>query len=167
MVPSLIDAAYQIAKHERGTDKLKIIGDIAVKVGDVELAMDCYDQINDLNGLLLIYSSLSLLGKLKELGSRAEEVLRMITQLTRMNVAFQCYFMTNQPSKCVDVLLKSSKYPEAALFARTYFPERVSECVRLWKHSIENKSIAGKIADPNELPEEEGEEEGQEEDQES
>lgn len=70
-------------------------------------------------------------------------------------MAFQCYFMTNQPSKCIDVLVKSKRFPEAALFARTYFPERVSECVRLWKHSIENKSIANKIADPNEPPEEE------------
>jgi coatomer subunit beta' len=39
-----------------------------------------------------------------------------------MNVAFQCYFLTNQPSKCIDILIKSKKLPEAALFARTYLP---------------------------------------------
>ncbi len=76
-----------------------------------------------------------------------------------MNVAFQAYFMTNQPSKCIDVLIKSRKFSEAALFARTYFPERVSECVKIWKHSIDNKTISNKISDPNEAPKEQEEEE--------
>lgn len=55
------------------------------------------------------------------------------------------------------------------MFARTYFPERVSECVKLWKQSINNKTISNKISDPNEPVEEEGgdeEEAGEEEEKE-
>ncbi len=33
------------------------------------------------------------------------------TQQTKMNVAYTCYYLTNNPSKCVDVLLSSRKYP--------------------------------------------------------
>lgn len=77
-----------------------------------------------------------------------------------MNVAYMCYYLTNQPSKCLDILIKSKRFSEAALFARTYCSERVSECVALWKESISDKSIAQKISDPNE--EEEGEEEEEE-----
>ena len=116
------------------------------------MAIRCYDRINDFNGLLLIYSSLSLPKQLSELAEKAEK-------LGRMNVAFQCYYVTNQPGKCFDVLVKSKRFSESALFARTYLPERITEAVGLWKESIENKTISNKIYDPTgEEEEEEGEE---------
>lgn len=64
-VKGLLDLAFEIAQNDRGTDKFKIVGDIALKSNDIELAISCYDKINDLNGLLLIYSSLSLPKQLK------------------------------------------------------------------------------------------------------
>jgi coatomer subunit beta' len=93
-----------------------------LSIGEVELAIRCYDKISDLNGLLLVYSSLSLPKQLAELGEKAE-------RLCKMNVAFQCYFMTNQPLKCFNVLIQSKRFSEAALFARTYIPEKISEAV--------------------------------------
>ena len=82
-----------------------------------------------------------------------------------MNIAYMCYFLTNNPSKCIDVLIKSKRFSEAALFARTYLSERISECVKLWKESLSDKTIAEKISDPTEdqEEEEEGEEEAEEE----
>jgi coatomer subunit beta' len=56
----------------------------------------------------------------------------------------------------VDILIKSRKFSEAALFSRTYCPEQVTKCVKLWKESIPDKLIAKKIADINE---DEGEQE--------
>lgn len=70
-----------------------------------------------------------------------------------MNVAYMCYYLTNNPNKCLDILIKSKRYSEAALFARTYCAERVSECVKLWKDNLSDKSIALKISDPNEAEE--------------
>lgn len=70
--------------------------------------------------------------------------------MTRMNIAYMCYFLTNNPQKCIDVLIKSKRYPEAALFARTYCSERISECVKLWKDSLNDKTLAEKISDPTE-----------------
>ena len=56
--------------------------------------------------------------------------------MTKMNVAYQCYYLTNQPFKCIEVLTKSKRFPEAALFARTYAPDQVSSCVKLWRESL-------------------------------
>ena len=61
-----------------------------------------------------------------------------------------CYYLTNQPQKCLDVLIKSKRYSEAALFARTFCSDRISECVKLWRQSLMDKTIADKIGDPNE-----------------
>lgn len=71
-------------------------------------------------------------------------------QLTKMNVAYMCYYLTNNAPKCLDVLLKSKRFSEAALFARTYCSERVSECVKLWRESLSDKTLSQKISDPNE-----------------
>lgn len=58
----------------------------------------------------------------------------------------------------MDILIKSKKYSEAALFCRTYLPERVPECVQLWRESIPDEFISNKIADLNNEDEEEEEE---------
>jgi coatomer subunit beta' len=68
--------------------------------------------------------------------------------MTRMNIAYMCYFLTNNPHKCIDILIKSKRFSEAALFARTYCSERISECVKLWKDSLLDKTIKDKISDP-------------------
>lgn len=67
------------------------------------MAIDCYEQAEDLNSLLLIYSSLSLPDQLNKLAMKAEK-------LTKMNIAYTCYYLTNQPHKCADILIKSKKY---------------------------------------------------------
>jgi hypothetical protein len=51
-----------------------MIGDLSLKKGEVELAIECYKKIDDLNTLLLIYSSLQLPKQLEELAMRAEQV---------------------------------------------------------------------------------------------
>lgn len=48
-----------------------MIGDLALKKGEVELAIECYRRIDDLNTLLMIYSSLQLPQQLQELAVRA------------------------------------------------------------------------------------------------
>lgn len=79
-----------------------------------------------------------------------------------MNVAYMCYYLTNQPEQCLNILIKSKRFSEAALFARTYLSGKVSDCVKLWRESLTDPSISAKISDPNEEgEEEEGEEEGQ------
>ena len=38
------------------------------------------------------------------------------------NIAFTCYLLCQDTKKCVDLLIKSERLPEAAFFAQTYCP---------------------------------------------
>lgn len=38
------------------------------------------------------------------------------------NIAFTCYFLVSETEKCVDLLVSTKRYPEAAFFAHTYAP---------------------------------------------
>ena len=54
-----------------------------------------------------------------------------------MNIAFTCYFTISDLDKCIDILLKSSRFSEAAIFCKTYKPSRITEMVGIWKADLE------------------------------
>jgi coatomer subunit beta' len=57
---------------------------------------------------------------------------------------------------CVDLLLKTRRAPEAAIFARTYAPSQVPRAIAAWKSDLVDKGrskIANMIADPSTNPE--------------
>jgi hypothetical protein len=66
--------AYKIATTNNMNQKIKLIGDLSLRKGEIELAIDCYERIDDLNSLLMIFSSLQLGEKLKEVAEKAERV---------------------------------------------------------------------------------------------
>jgi hypothetical protein len=53
----------------------------------------------------------------------------MAAGLHRHNVAFLCNFLLRDLDACIDTLVATGRAPEAAFFARTYKPSRVSELV--------------------------------------
>ena len=57
------------------SQKIKLIGDLSLKKGEIELAIECFEKIDDLGSLLMIYSSLQLGENLKKVGERAERVI--------------------------------------------------------------------------------------------
>lgn len=91
----------------------------------------------------MIYSSLGLKPELKKLGEKAKE-------LTRMNIAFTSYFLISDIDNCYQILIDSKRIPEAAFFAKTYCPSKISKTVELWKKELERTHplTAQKIADP-------------------
>jgi coatomer subunit beta' len=73
------------------------------------------------------------------------------------NVAFNCFFQIGDVASCIDVLIKTGRAPEAALFARTYAPSAVPATVKTWKKSLESsgkQKIAQTLADPEDGDEE-------------
>lgn len=52
--------------------------------------------------------------------------------------------------KCLDILIKTDRLPEAAFFARTYVPSRISSVVKLWKEKLSavNEKAGQSLADP-------------------
>lgn len=69
----------------------------------------------------------------------------------KTNVAFLTYFLQGRLDKCLDLLIKTDRLPEAAFLARTYLPSQVSRVVKLWKESLSNvnQKAADALADPS------------------
>lgn len=79
----------------------------------------------------------------------------MAEQKGQNNLAFATLLQLGDPNACVDLLVKTQRAPEAAMFARTYAPTRVPDAVQAWKSELTSKNrskIAAKIADPTEQP---------------
>jgi len=143
-----IEEAFVIAKKENINLKWKQIGDLALISGKIDLSIECLEACDDLSGLLLIYSSLGLKDKLRSLAKRAED-------LTKANIAFACYFTLGDLQNCIDILIKSKRIPEAAFFAKTYCPSKITELVELWKNDLQKSHpvASQKIANPMDYPE--------------
>lgn len=93
------------------------------------------------------------------------------------NLAFATLFQLGDVGGCTDLLVKTHREPEAALFARTYAPSQAQKAVEAWKGELRSKGrpkIAAAIATPaenvdlfeegweNALKKEKGEENGTE-----
>lgn len=112
--------------------------------GKIDLAITCFKASDDLGSLLLICVSLGLKSEIEELAKKAQ-------QTTRMNIAFICFFILNDLQQCINILLESQRYAEAAMFAKTYLPSQITKCVELWKDYLKKNNFnltAQKIADP-------------------
>ena len=72
------------------------------------------------------------------------------------NLAFATLLQTGDPKACVDLLIKTHRAPEAAMFARTYAPSEAPEAVQAWRAELQSKNrtkLAGAVADPSVNPE--------------
>lgn len=128
-----------------------LVGDTALAAWDVSLAAECFTHANDLGSLLLLYSSTADREGLAALAAKAAEV-------GVHNIAFSSRWLLGDVDGCVDVLVKTDRLAEAALFSQTYKPSRTVEVVKQWKASLE-KNKKGRVAKVIGLPGAEGDEE--------
>ncbi|KAF0531175.1 Coatomer, beta subunit [Gigaspora margarita] len=139
-----LDIAVEIAR-EVGTDaKWKTVGDSALSAWKFSLAEECLKKAKDMSGLLLLYTASGNSQGIKELAEIA-------VSDGKNNVAFACYLQLGQVEDCIELLIKTDRIPEAAMFARTYLPSQVSRVVKLWRESLEKqnkKKAAEALADP-------------------
>ena len=85
-----------------------------------QVAEECLKKAGDLSGLLLLYSARGSEAGLEQVASAAQEA-------GKHNVAFLARLLLGRLPECVDQLIAAGRIPEAAFFARTYLPSRVSE----------------------------------------
>ncbi len=123
--------------------KWKRLSDAAMKESDFELCEAASIASDDYPGLLLLYSSLGNLEGMERLAVMAADG-------GKTNVAFLANLILGKVEACCDLLLATKRFPEAAFFARTYLPSRVSETVSLWKNELAKVSddAAKALADP-------------------
>lgn len=143
-----------------------------------DLAEECLAHAKDFSGQLLLYSyvvlvlmmhifwgsfeyfyqpALPILFLNHSSAGKADKMAQLAASADKagkFNVAFISLLLLGQTDACIELLMKSRRLPEAALFARTYAPHRVSEITQLWKDSLKgsNAKIAQSLADPAEYP---------------
>ena len=85
-----------------------------------QVARGCLEKAKDLAGLLLLHSATGSGQGMADLQSAASAE-------GKHNVEFLAAFLLGRVGQCVDILIASGRLPEAAFFARTYLPSRISE----------------------------------------
>uniref|UniRef100_A0A667WYX8 Coatomer subunit beta' n=1 Tax=Myripristis murdjan TaxID=586833 RepID=A0A667WYX8_9TELE len=138
-----LNTAYQLALEAESEQKWKQLAELATAKCQFSLAQECLHQAQDYGGLLLLATAsgnAAMVGKLAEGAERDGKT----------NVAFLTYFLQGKLDKCLDLLIKTNRLPEAAFLARTYLPSHVSRVVNLWKESLSkvNQRAADALADP-------------------
>ncbi|XP_035536154.1 coatomer subunit beta'-like [Morone saxatilis] len=138
-----VKIAYQLALEAESEQKWKQLAELATTKCQFSLAQECLHQAQDYGGLLLLATAsgnADMVGKLAEGADKDGKT----------NVAFLTYFLQGRLDKCLDLLIKTDRLPEAAFLARTYLPSQVSRVVKLWKESLSkvNQKAADALADP-------------------
>lgn len=144
-----LEIALEIAREADSEHKWKQVGDAALAGWNIVLAQECFEQAKDIGSLLLLNSATSDVSGLQKLADLAES-------LDQHNVAFSCYWQIGDTKKCIEILLKTDRKPEAALFAQTYKPSLAKQVVGQWKESLV-KQKKEKIAEAVAVPEDDAE----------
>ncbi|KAK0190304.1 coatomer protein [Armillaria mellea] len=143
-----LDTAIEIARsipELEAEAKWKSLGDRALTVWRFDLARESFEKAGDLNALMLLLLAIGDRDGLKALSSKAAEK-------GLNNLAFASLFQLGDANSCVDLLVKTQRAPEAALFARTYTPSQVPKAVDAWQADLKTKNrpkIAASVAHPS------------------
>lgn len=137
-----LDRAFGLCQNDAD---YKRVGELAVRLGNFELAKDAYTKGNNYGDLLVLYSSMG-----------DYEGVKLVGQKGRGNVRFVANLMTGDVAACIKELVEEQRFTEAAYMARTYAPSQVHSVLQQWKAQLLKESKSAKIgeaiADPQEYP---------------
>lgn len=135
--------AHSLAKEANSQQKWRQLASLATQKGKLCLAQECLHQAQDFGGLLLLATSTGNANMIQKLGVDADET-------GKNNISFLSNFILGDLDKCLDILIKTDRIPEAAFFARTYAPSKISFIVKLWKEKLStvSKKAGQSLADP-------------------
>lgn len=139
--------AEEIATVINSQHKWKSLGDSALEKWNIRLAEKCFEQAGDLESLMLIYTSTGNKSRLSEIAAQAIEA-------GKYNLAFNAYWFVGNTDGCVELLNKTARHSEAALFALTYGGD-IQGSVEKWREQLVKRGrtkIASSISDPKEDP---------------
>lgn len=131
--------AKKIAEETNSQEKFKQVGDVAMEIGNFSLGEECLLKAKDYQALLLYYSCINNREKLANLAEDSESN-------GFSNVAYTSYFLLNNLDKCLQILIKSKRFSEAALFCRTYYPSKISETLMLWNNELNSDDQYSRIS---------------------
>eukprot|EP00172_Hildenbrandia_rubra_P000517 Plantae.Rhodophyta-Hildenbrandia_rubra.ctg12622.p1 GENE.Plantae.Rhodophyta-Hildenbrandia_rubra.ctg12622~~Plantae.Rhodophyta-Hildenbrandia_rubra.ctg12622.p1 ORF type:complete len:944 (-),score=142.09 Plantae.Rhodophyta-Hildenbrandia_rubra.ctg12622:380-3211(-) len=144
-----LDVAADIARKHPSLSKWRQLTDLAVTNGDFEVAEEAMMEAEDYPGLLLLHDGM---GERKKINGLADAARKSGAS----NISFICSFMTGDVDACLSLLITSGRLPEAAVFARTYAPSKVTGIVESWRGELRKSPksvrVADSLADPEAHP---------------
>lgn len=138
-----LDVALKLARESENPQKWSQLADIATKKNNMELVKECMQKANDLSGLLLLATSSGDDSMMKDLADMGQEN-------GKHNIAFLATFLRGDIEGCLKILIETNRLPEAAFFARTYIPSKMTETINLWRDELakHNEKAGQSLADP-------------------
>lgn len=138
-----LKVAYQIAKEAESEQKWKLLAEIATKKCEFELAQECLHKAEDFGSLVLLASASGNANMMHKLADSSKSK-------GQNNISFLSYFVLGKLDECLQLLIETNRLPEAAFFARTYMPSKISTVVELWREELRktNEKAAQALADP-------------------
>lgn len=134
-----LNDSRKLVAEQTSADKWKMVADLAFELGEFRHAEEAMVAAKDYQGLLLYYS---LIQDKEKIFMLAENALND----GFYNISFSCYYQLNEIEKCLEILQTSGKYPEAALFCRTYCPSRLQPVLDQWNEEINNGESYSRIS---------------------
>ncbi|KAG5868665.1 hypothetical protein JTB14_009969 [Gonioctena quinquepunctata] len=138
-----LNSARVLAQEANNPQKWSQLAELAASTNNLQLAKECMQKAQDYGGLLLLATS-----------SGDEQMVRILGENTeaegKYNLSFLSYFLVGDLTKCLDILISTGRFPEAAFFVRSYLPDRISEVVELWRAQVSllNEKAGQSLADP-------------------
>lgn len=138
-----LNVAIQLAREMENPQKWSQLAEVATKQNKFELVKECLERANDFGGLLLLATSSGDADMVRSLG-------KMGSEQGKHNISFLSVFLLGDLEQCLDILINTNRLPEAAFFARTYIPSKISYVVELWRAELAkiNEKAGQSLADP-------------------
>jgi coatomer subunit beta' len=103
-------------------------------MGLFTLSEACFKKSKDFNSLFMFYSCYGDEEGLKFVYTEAEKE-------GKYNIAYEAAYLLAMPEECVNILLKSKRYGEAAMFARSYCPDMLTTIMKDWSDILKQNSL--------------------------
>lgn len=138
-----LQTALELARDSENPQKWSQLAEVATNQNQFELVKECLGKANDFGGLLLLATS-----------AGDESMLQFLAESTktqeRNNISFLATFLLGDLDGCLEILINANRLPEAAFFARTYIPSKISYIVEKWRNELAkiNEKAGQSLADP-------------------
>lgn len=140
--------AQKLVESSGSVVKYRALGDRFLQAWKIDAAASCFEKAEDLDSLLLLWTSTGDSQKLSWLASKA-------TDQGRFNLAFEALWAVGDLDAAASLLHRAGRSAEAALLSLTYGGD-VQSNVEKWKKQLvssNREAIADLILEPSENPE--------------
>jgi coatomer subunit beta' len=141
-----LDTALKLARESDAPQKWSQLAEVATQKNKLDLVQECLTKANDFGGLLLLATSAGDSQMLRNIGENGVKQLKY-------NISFLSMFLLGDLDQCLEILIQTNRIPEAAFFARTYLPNKITYVLDLWRQELgkvneKADKVAQSLADP-------------------